>query len=264
MASTLDPRFLGTWRLVGVDREEVATGKKLDEDLKQTGYISYTPDGRMMVIISHVHPDGKEDITCYSAQWHVEGDHVVHDVDIAARAPWKGTKQLRGFRFEGDRLTLSPPVSPDFVHGSVTRRSLTWRKVAANDEEAVAQQFYGTWRLIGVTRFDPQTGKNLDEGVTYDGVIAYTPDRRVTVIITRQVPGKERFITNYAARWSLGDGFVVHHVDIGVDGKREGSDQVRKYRFEGDVLTLTPPISPDFTGNSTERSLIWKRIPRQV
>ena len=58
MASTLDPRFLGTWRLVGVDREEVATGKKLDEDLKQTGYISYTPDGRMMVIISHVHPDG--------------------------------------------------------------------------------------------------------------------------------------------------------------------------------------------------------------
>ena len=131
MAATVkhDPRFLGTWRLAGVDREEVATGKKLDQELKQSGYISYTPDGRMMVIISHVHPDGKEDMTCYSGAWHVEGDTVVHDVDLAMRAPWKGTRQLRGFRFHGDRLTLSPPVSPDFVHGSVTRRSLEWQKM---------------------------------------------------------------------------------------------------------------------------------------
>ncbi len=128
--NAIEQKFLGTWRLVGVDREEVATGRKLDQDVKQTGYISYTPDGRMMVIISHLAPGKPEEITCYSARWRVEGDHVVHDVDIAARAPWVGTKQIRGFRFEGDRLTLSPPVSADFVHGSVTRRSLEWEKVA--------------------------------------------------------------------------------------------------------------------------------------
>ena len=55
---------------------------------------------------------------------------IESQAEIAARAPWKGTKQVRGFRFHDDKLTLSPPVSPDFVHGSVTRRSLTWRKVA--------------------------------------------------------------------------------------------------------------------------------------
>ena len=130
------------------------------------------------------------------------------------------------------------------------------------EEEAIAQKFCGTWRLIGVTRHDPATGRNVDEGVKYDGVIAYTPDRRVTVIITRDAPGKERFITCYAARWSLGDGHVVHHVDIGTREKREGTDQLRYYKFEGDVLTLTPPVSPDFTGASTQRSLIWKRIPK--
>jgi Lipocalin-like domain len=128
-AKSVDERFLGTWRLVGVDREEVETGRKLDTNVVQTGYISYTPDGRMMVIISRSEPGKPEAINCYGAQWRVEGDHVLHDVDIAARADWRGTRQVRGFRFHGDRLTLSPPVSPDFMHGSVTRRSLEWQKV---------------------------------------------------------------------------------------------------------------------------------------
>ena len=128
--SQLDARFLGCWRLVGVDREEVATGRKLDVDVKQTGYISYTPDGRVMVIISHLAPGQADAITCYAAAWRVEGEHVIHDVDIAARAPWQGTKQIRGYLFHGDRLTLSPPVSPDYVHGAVTRRSLEWQRVA--------------------------------------------------------------------------------------------------------------------------------------
>ena len=125
----VEQKFLGTWRLVGVDREEAATGKKLDVDTQQSGFISYTPDGRMMVIIAR-HIDGQEDeVTCYAARWHVEGDSVVHDVELAGRAPWKGTRQVRGFQFNADRLTLSPPVSEDYIHGSVTRRSLEWQKI---------------------------------------------------------------------------------------------------------------------------------------
>jgi hypothetical protein len=125
----VDQKFLGSWRLAGVEREEEATGRKLDIGSKQSGYLSYTPDGRMMVIIAR-HVDGGDDqITCYAARWHVEGDKVIHDVEIAARAPWAGTQQIRGFRFEGNRLILSPPVSEDYIHGTVTRRSLTWEKV---------------------------------------------------------------------------------------------------------------------------------------
>lgn len=127
----IDRRFLGTWRLAGVDREDVASGRKLDQDITQSGYISYTPDRRMMVIIAR-HADGKPDeYTCYAARWSVEGEVVYHDIDMALRAPWKGTRQIRGFRFEGNRLILSPPESPDFLHGTVTRRSLTWEKVEA-------------------------------------------------------------------------------------------------------------------------------------
>lgn len=128
--NSIESKFLGSWRLVGVDREDIATGKKLDMDKQQTGYIAYTPDGRMMVIISRSQPDGEDHVTCYAAQWHVEGDHVIHDVEIAARAPWAGTRQVRGFRFHGNRLTLSPPVSEDYIHGTVTRRSLEWERVS--------------------------------------------------------------------------------------------------------------------------------------
>jgi hypothetical protein len=126
----VDERFLGTWSLVGVDREEVATGAKLDADVVQTGYISYTRDGRVMVIISRANPKRPApEIMCYAAAWTVDGDKVYHDVDIAARQEWSGTRQTRHFRFHDDMLTLSPPVSADFMHGTVTRRSLTWRRI---------------------------------------------------------------------------------------------------------------------------------------
>ena len=54
---------------------------------------------------------------------------MIHSVEMATREPWVGTEQVRGFSFEGNRLTLSPPVSPDYVHGSVTRRHLVWEKL---------------------------------------------------------------------------------------------------------------------------------------
>ena len=126
---SIEEKFLGSWRLVGVDREEAATGRKLDVGSTQSGYISYTPDARMMVIIARHNPGGEDDITCYAATWSVDGDTVIHDVEIAARAPWTGSRQVRGFRFHGNRLTLSPPVSEDFIHGTVTRRALEWEKV---------------------------------------------------------------------------------------------------------------------------------------
>jgi len=127
----LDRRFLGTWSLLGVDRINAATGEALDAGVRSTGFISYQPDGRMSVVISREEP-GKPApiITCYAARWSLDGDKVYHDIDIAARHEWTGTRQIRHFSFDGDTLTLRPPVSEDYVHGAVTRRALKWKKVA--------------------------------------------------------------------------------------------------------------------------------------
>lgn len=126
----LDPRFLGTWSLVGVEREEVSSGARLDVGVKSSGYISYQPDGYMSVVISRAEPgQSVPGITCYAARWSLDGDKIYHDIEISGREEWANTRQVRHFTFEGDTLTLRPPVSADFVHGTVTRRALTWRKV---------------------------------------------------------------------------------------------------------------------------------------
>ena len=136
---------------------------------------------------------------------------------------------------------------------------------APYDEDAIARKFIGSWRLVNVTRQDAETGENLDVGVTYDGYIAYTDDRRVTVIITRKAPGEERYITCYGARWTLDGDNVIHHVDIGTREKRSGTQQVRHFRFHDDRLTLTPPVSVDFVHKApTKRSLEWRRVQRTV
>jgi len=130
MKPGLDPRFLGTWALVGVTREASATGERLDVGVTNTGFISYQPDGRMSVVISRLEPGKAEPIvTCYAARWSLDGDKVHHDIDIAARHQWTGTRQVRQFSFEGDTLTLRPPESEDFLHGVSTRRALKWKRV---------------------------------------------------------------------------------------------------------------------------------------
>lgn len=129
------------------------------------------------------------------------------------------------------------------------------------DEEAIARRFVGTWRLVNVTREDPATGEKLNQDVAYDGYIAYTIDRRVTVIITRKPLNEDRYITCYGARWTLEGENVTHHVDIGTREKRQGSQQVRHFRFHDDRLTLTPPVSVDFVHTApTRRSLEWRRV----
>jgi len=136
MASTREQdmqRFLGTWQLVSVERIDAATGRPLDESAVNSGYISYTPDMRVMVIISRRMPGSPEEITAYAARWRLDGDMVLHEIDVTNRALWRGTIQQRYFDFHDDKLVLAPPTSPDFTHGMTTYRRLTWQRVERPD-----------------------------------------------------------------------------------------------------------------------------------
>jgi hypothetical protein len=129
--SSLRARFYGTWRLIGVDRKDPKSGETLGASSVQTGFICYTDESRVMVLICRQEPDGSEPaFTSYAGTWHIEGDAVIHTVEMATRKPWVGTRQVRHFTFEGNRLILSPPTSHDFNHDKITQRSLTWEKVS--------------------------------------------------------------------------------------------------------------------------------------
>ena len=135
----------GTWQLKGMFKilddggREPASGGWVDA----TGYLTYTPDGRMFAILSRRDkaPIGYPDIddtkridahkgmVAYTGTFDFHGDHVMHHVDICWIPEWQGDDQRREVALDGDRLTLTTPFGrrPD---GSMARFSLEWQRVS--------------------------------------------------------------------------------------------------------------------------------------
>ncbi|HTE13723.1 MAG TPA: lipocalin-like domain-containing protein, partial [Burkholderiales bacterium] len=106
-------------------------------------YILYTPGGYMMSITveenrqppaSEVLTDEervrlfKTIISAYSGSYTVEGDTVIHNVELSWNEAWTGTKQVRRFKVNGDELTIE--TTPRTA-GTDTRQfinTLTWER----------------------------------------------------------------------------------------------------------------------------------------
>lgn len=123
--------IVGTWRLVAHVQELLDTGEKVNARGKNPrGFLTYTPDGRFHVLNmpgaadrprpKGVSPTDQEalglfkGLTAYCGRYSVNGDKMTHHVDIAWNESWGGTDQERGFKLDGDRLTITsgPLLSP--------------------------------------------------------------------------------------------------------------------------------------------------------
>ena len=137
-------RLLGTWKLVSVIREEVPSGVTIDlMGPNPQGFITYSTDGRMVAIL--VRGDRKKpaanpataaeaenlfrSVISYAGTYTIAGNEVTHHVDISWNESWTGTKQVRIFKLDGNRVSLSTPVSPDPFDGKISVRSMVWEKV---------------------------------------------------------------------------------------------------------------------------------------
>jgi hypothetical protein len=142
--SDLKNRLLGTWRLVSAVREEVPSGRRTDMfGAGVSGYLSYTPEGRMVALIvrgGRARPAADvptpaeaealfRGVVSYAGAFAVDGDQVTHHVDISWNERWTGTVQKRTARFHGDRLLLSTEVSRDPLDGLMSVRTMTWERV---------------------------------------------------------------------------------------------------------------------------------------
>ena len=114
-------KILGIWRLVSYEVESQATREREPVVGKNpTGYILFTPEGRMMVVNTgegrkpaSTDQDRAElfkSLVAYTGMYRVEGDKWITKVDVAANPAWVGTEQTRFLRVEGDRLQESTPV----------------------------------------------------------------------------------------------------------------------------------------------------------
>jgi hypothetical protein len=127
-----DNLLLGTWKLKSFVRQDVATGERgpaLDEHPE--GYLGYGPDGRMYALFvagGRLVPAGDQPTDAERAQLHksmlayagtytIAGDKVVHHIDIAWNNARLGSDQVRFFKLDGDRLTLTTERNKSPIDG---------------------------------------------------------------------------------------------------------------------------------------------------
>jgi hypothetical protein len=119
--SDLAAGVLGTWRLEALRLRMEDTGEVVEPfGPDPRGSIIFTPDGRMMTVItaSRRTPPATETETAaafrgmmaYTGRFTLERDRVVTEVDAAWNPAWEGTTQIRIFELDNDRLTLTSEV----------------------------------------------------------------------------------------------------------------------------------------------------------
>jgi hypothetical protein len=137
-------KLLGTWTLVSAVREEIPSGVKTDNfGPDPHGFITYSPDGRMLALITRRErnrPAGTRasaeeaealfrSMLSYGGTYTLEGGVVTHHVDISWNQSFTGDSQRRHYKFDGDLLILTTPQSLDPIDHKMSVRHMTWKRV---------------------------------------------------------------------------------------------------------------------------------------
>ena len=134
---------VGTWRLVSWVEEETESKAvhKLFGD-NPLGFITYTSDGHMMVMFAD--PSRKpaaaskatdaeaaqlyRTMVAYAGRYTLEGDNVIHHIDISWNQVWNGTDQQRFVEVTSNHLTIrTPPFVSPFLNKQIVA-TLVWER----------------------------------------------------------------------------------------------------------------------------------------
>ncbi len=127
------PDIIGTWRLVGAKSVD-AQGRPLEPPYgpQAIGRIVFSADNRVMVAVCDGRPSlpagVKRDYGGYTGHYSFDGTTLTTNVDAAPNMALVGTAQIRGVRFDGERMVLKPP--PREIDGVVHHRELTWERIS--------------------------------------------------------------------------------------------------------------------------------------
>jgi hypothetical protein len=128
------PSIVGTWKLVRATAKD-GSGAVLPEPYggKGIGRVTFTAEGRMQAVVC----DGRKempagvarDYSSYAGNYTFDGTKLVTRVDAASDPSRVGGDQVRGVRFEGELVVLTPP--PRDKGGAQEYRELTWQRISA-------------------------------------------------------------------------------------------------------------------------------------
>jgi hypothetical protein len=108
------------------------------------GFLTYTQEGRMMAILGDsarpalstedrlavpIAESGAafSSFSAYAGTFRIEGDHVIHHVEISSIQNRVGTDQVRQMTFKGNRLILRPPATT--LGGEQRSNELVWERL---------------------------------------------------------------------------------------------------------------------------------------
>jgi hypothetical protein len=106
--------IVGTWKLLhATARDAAGAARPLPYGGKPLGRLTLTADGRMMSVVC----DGRTELpagvrreySSYCGNYTYDGERLVTRVDAASDPSRIGSDQVRGVRFEGERMVLIPP-----------------------------------------------------------------------------------------------------------------------------------------------------------
>lgn len=134
-------KIIGIWKLVAYEIEIQATGQK-EPVMGQnpTGYVIFTPEGRMMGILTG---EGRKaaktiqdragllnSLTSYTGMYRIEEDKWITKIDVAWNPEWLGTEQTRFFKVDGERLQVLTPwkIMPNWPEKGMTRTILMFER----------------------------------------------------------------------------------------------------------------------------------------
>ncbi len=116
--------FSGTWRLLSYEVRSTAGETRYPWGQDPVGFLIYSDDGYVSVAMMGANRPrfGAKDIKkgtveekvaavdtyiSYCGRYDVQGDMVIHHVEVCLFPNWIGNDQKRTFKFDGDRLLLN-------------------------------------------------------------------------------------------------------------------------------------------------------------
>jgi Lipocalin-like domain len=156
------------------------------------------------------------------------------------------------------------------------RSTLVWEKVKAAATVAGENPVLGTWKLKSNVREVTATGEKFNQiGEHPKGYLSYSVDGRMNAIVTADNrikplaanPTDEQRVKlhetmfAYAGTYVMGAEKVTHPVDISWNEAWTGTDQVRFFKLDGNILTITAaPNKSPIDGREGHTVLVWEKV----
>ena len=140
-------KLVGTWKLVSaLSTTPAGEPSKAPYGPSPVGFLSYSEDGRVSVLISYggrkplsvggaalalqeEQAEAFKTFLAYAGRYTVNGDKVTHHIEISSIQNYVGKDLVRDIKFQSDQIALVTPPTP--VNGKMQIVELIWQRLPA-------------------------------------------------------------------------------------------------------------------------------------